>query len=81
MSRLLVDEIAQEIRHADGNGDARAYEVAERVNELLYRKGVIDIDLVAHITVFAWQARKDGKVGAGRLAEMIMDQFQLKEQP
>jgi hypothetical protein len=70
MSILLVDEITQHIRRVDGGNKLSPHELGM---ELYYRFGNTGV------VGFVERVNPDKRLGAGRLAELICAEFDLRE--
>lgn len=78
MSTLFVDRLAQNIRIVDGGNRMSPHELGVVVAEFLsvrpYRRDS------AEVIAFVKRTNPDKRIGAGRLAELIVAEFRLDEE-
>jgi hypothetical protein len=79
VSVMVVDRIAQEIRRVDGGNRMTSYQLADALLDFMYREGLIDADRLMPAAIFLTQVNENKQLGAGRLAEMLMEEFDLEE--
>lgn len=78
---LLVAEIAHHICVVDGENKLDPHKLGNEIAGFLIDRGLIvtEDDEIA-VTNFAADANPDKKVGAGRMAELIVAEFGLDEE-
>jgi hypothetical protein len=74
VSTPLVDEIAEHIRRVDASNQLAPTELGWEI--VLWMKPVFGADLVG----FVERTNPDKRMGAGRLAELIVAEFNLDEE-
>ncbi len=76
---LLVDQIAATIRYADGNNRAKPEALAMAIED-----GLQDLDIYAvqwkPLAEFLQCTNPDKRINAGRLAELIVAEFNLSQE-
>jgi hypothetical protein len=77
----IIDEIAQHIRIVDGNNAMDPHKLGNEIAGFLISRGLIvtEDDEIA-VTNFAADYNHDKTMGAGRLAELIVAEFDLNKE-
>lgn len=79
MTALLVDDLAQFIRREDGRCCRPPYVVGDLVADFLDERGIHEARRLA-LAEFVERTNPDKRMGAGRLAELIVAEFRLDEE-
>jgi hypothetical protein len=80
MSNNPINDIAAIIREVDGGNRLDIYELGWKVQERLDSQRSPRKPLGADLVLFLARTNPDKKMGAGRLAELIVAEFDLDEE-
>ena len=80
MATTMTDALAQIIRKMDGNNDRSPQQVGQFAALFLARRDLIGLEQTPAVIAFVERTNPDKRMGAGRLAELIVTEFRLDEE-